>query len=70
MTPRYDDLPPLRPDEGMGDFMKFTTDAADPDGAESTIGFARHPETEPASQRLSRIGIFRRLNSRDLLRLL
>ncbi|MEO5798256.1 MAG: hypothetical protein ABIZ70_14305 [Gemmatimonadales bacterium] len=70
MTPRYDELPPLKPGEGMGDFMRFTTDAPDSSLAELGDGFTCHPEIEPASRRLSRIGIFRRLNDQNVLRLL
>lgn len=58
--------------EGLGDFMRFTSDAAsEQPGAESGAdGFTRWPANEPAIRRLSRIGIFRRVAGHGVLRLL
>ena len=65
------ELSPLRPGEGMGDFMHFTSEADDAGQEHRNIdGFTCHPAEEPAGRRLSRIGIFRRLNDHNVLRLL
>ncbi|MEP6591457.1 MAG: hypothetical protein ABJC19_09765 [Gemmatimonadota bacterium] len=70
MTPDVDELPPLKPTDGMGDCMRFTSDAPEPTLVETDDAFTCHPEREAATLRLSRIGIFRRLNDRHVLRLL
>jgi hypothetical protein len=61
----------LKPGDGMGDFMRFTTDAPWPDGVRPSPpdGFTRWPANEPAIRRLSRIGMFRRTAGRGLRRL-
>lgn len=58
--------------DGMGDFMRFTTDAARDtrDGVAGAEGFTQWPADEPAIRRLSRIGIFRRVAGHGVLRLL
>ena len=61
----------LKPGDGMGDFMRFTSDAPWPVGEPGPVspGFTRWPANEPAIRRLSRIGMFRRTAGRGLRRL-
>ncbi len=65
-------LSELQDGEGMGDFMRFTTDAPGHalDSAAGADAFTRWPADEPAIRRLSRIGIFRRVAGHGVLRLL
>jgi hypothetical protein len=71
MNWKGEELSPLRPSDGMGDFMRFTSEDRDDAGHASALeGFTQPPATEPASRRLSRIGIFRRLSDHNVLRLL
>ena len=61
----------LNPGDGLGDFMRFTSDAPSPAGepVPAPQGFTRWPANEPAVRRLSRIGMFRRTAGRGLRRL-
>jgi hypothetical protein len=62
----------LKAGEGMGDFMRFTSDAppVHEGPAPTPEGFTRWPVDEPAVRRLSRIGVFRRVAGHGTLRLL
>lgn len=61
----------LKPGDGMGDFMRFTTDGrfSPRDADPTTHGFTQWPANESATRRLSRIGMFQRTAGRGLRRL-